>query len=61
MKTLTAYLFERVEKNEIFIQKQNDLISLLEAKITLLETKIQEQSVQQEKRERMRVASSLQD
>ena len=58
MKTLTTYLFERVDKNEVFIQKQNNLISLLEKKITLLENKISEEHIQQINRVSMRVASS---
>jgi hypothetical protein len=61
MKTIAAYLFERVGKNEVFIQKQNDLIILLEDKISLLENRIQKQKDQQGKREYMRVASSPQE
>ncbi|MEO8795992.1 MAG: hypothetical protein ABI390_11030 [Daejeonella sp.] len=61
MKTLTTYLFERVEKNEVFIQKQNDLIKLLEEQVSLLQHKIEDQNNQQNRRERMKVAASNQD
>ncbi len=61
MKTLTTYLFERVEKNEVFIQKQNDLIRLLEEQVSLLERKIKDQNDQQSRREHMKVAASSLD
>ena len=56
MKTIAAYLFERVGKNEVIIQKQSELIVLLENKIFLLENRIQKHNDQQRKREYMKVA-----
>lgn len=61
MKTIAEYLFETVGKNEVFIQKQSELIILLEDKISFLENRIQKQNDQQRKREYMKMASLPQD
>lgn len=61
MKTIAEYLFETVGKNEVFIQKQSELIILLEDKISFLENRIQKQNDQQGKREYMKMASLPQD
>ena len=61
MKTIAEYLFETVGKNEVFIQKQNELIILLEDKISFLENRIQKQNDQRGKREYMKMASLPQD
>ena len=61
MKTIAEYLFETVGKNEVFIQKQSELIILLEDKISFLENRIQKQNDQQGNREYMKMTSLPQD